>query len=338
VDRAYRQLTFEERRVIFRLVQAKISIGGIADRLGRHRSTIYREIGRNEFREVKLYRGYYPVTAHDSARQRRQRQRKLIRDACLREQVLARLALGWSPEQIAGRLRHADDRRLCHETIYQFVYGPEGRALELHRHLLRARRQRRRRFGRKPLSRKIPVERSITHRPTSIARREQIGHWEGDLLIFRQAHGRANLTSLVERKSRLIRLVRNSDRRSAGVVGAIGEALADLPAEARRSITFDRGSEFLAYDHLASQHGIVTWFCDPHAPWQKGSIENVNGRLRRFLPGEINIAALTPAELNEVETRMNSTPRKCLGFMTPAEAFAVAAGQPAAASHLSHFG
>jgi IS30 family transposase len=290
VDRAYRQLTLEERQAIFRLVQAKVSIREIAEQLGRHRSTIYREIGRNEFREVKLYRGYYPVTAHDSARQRRRRQRKLIRDTCLREQVLAKLALGWSPEQIAGRLRRADDRRLCHETIYQFVYGPEGRTLELHRYLLRARRQRRRRFGRKPRSRKIPAERSIACRPTNIGYREEIGHWEGDLLIFRQAHGRANLTSLVERTSRLIRLVRNRDRRSAGVVGAIGAALADLPAEARRSITFDRGSEFLADDHLASQHGILTWFCDPHAPWQKGSIENANGRLRRFLPGELDIA------------------------------------------------
>jgi IS30 family transposase len=323
--------------MIFRLVQGKVSIRGIADQLGRHRSTIYREIGRNEFRDVRLYRGYYPVTAHDSARRRRQRRRKLIQDACLREHVLAKLALGWSPEQIAGRLRHVEDRRLCHETIYQFVYGPEGQALELHRHLLRARRRRRQRFGRKPRSRKIPADLSIACRPTSIASREEIGHWEGDLLIFRQAHGRANLTSLVERQSRLVRLVRNSDRRSAGVVEAIGAALADFPAEARRSITFDRGSEFLAYDHLASEHGIVTWFCDPHAPWQKGSIENANGRLRRFLPGEIDLAALTPAELHEVETRMNSTPRKCLGFMTPTEAFAIAAGQPPAALRLSHF-
>jgi transposase, IS30 family len=262
----------------------------------------------------------------------------LIRDGRLREQVLAKLALGWSPEQIAGRLRHADDRRLCHETIYQFVHGPEGRALELHRYLLRTRRIRRRRFGRKPRRCKIPAERGIACRPTNIGSREEIGHWEGDLLIFRQSHGRANLTSLVERKSRLIRLVRNTDRRSYGVIGAIGQALAGLPPEARQSITFDRGSEFLAYDHLASEHGIVTWFCDPHAPWQKGSIENANSRLRRFLPGQLDIAALTPAELHEVETRMNSTPRKCLGFMTPAEAFAVAAGQPAAASHLSHFG
>ena len=112
MDRGYRQLTLEERRTIFRLVQAKVSISGIADQLGRHRSTIYREIGRNEFREVKLYRGYYPVTAHDGARRRRQRQRKLIRDHRLREHVLAKLALGWSPEQIAGRLRlPAHERR-----------------------------------------------------------------------------------------------------------------------------------------------------------------------------------------------------------------------------------
>jgi IS30 family transposase len=226
MEGAYRHFTLEERRTLFRLVNAKLPIKEIASQLGRHRSTIYREIARNEFREVKQYRGYYPVTAEDNARRRRRRQRKLVRDAHLRSHVVEKLKLAWSPEQIAGRLKIADeDGRLCHETIYQFVYSPEGRALELHRHLLRARRLRRRRFNRKPRSLKIPPERTIAQRPAEIGERHAIGHWEADLLIFRRAHGQANLTSLLERKSRLVRLVPNHDRRSARVIGAIGEVL-----------------------------------------------------------------------------------------------------------------
>ena len=322
----YRQLTLDERRTIFHLLGAKVPIDRIARELGRHRSTVHREIRRNLFREVKEYRGYYPVTADDHARRRRQRQRKLIRDARLRQHVTEMLARWWSPEQIAGRLKLADaDMRLCHETIYQFVYSPEGRALALHRHLLRARRLRRRRFGRKPRCPKIPLERTIVQRPAGIGQRQEIGHWEADLLIFKRANGKANVTSLVERRSRLVRLVPNGDRRSRGVIGAIGDALISLPPAARRTITFDRGSEFLGYEQLARTHGIDAYFCDPHSPWQKGSVENTNGRLRRYLPGELDLSTTTPAHLNEIEELMNTTPRKCLGFRTPHEVFAAMA-------------
>jgi IS30 family transposase len=108
------------------------------------------------------------------------------------------------------------------------------------------------------------------------------------------------------------------------VIGAIGEVLAELPPAARQTITFDRGSEFLGYQQLAS--GIDSYFCDPHSPWQKGSVENANGRLRRFLPGELDLASITPARLQEIEHQMNDTPRKCLGFRTPHEAFTAALG------------
>jgi IS30 family transposase len=125
MPRSYRQLTPDESRTIYRLLGAKIPIDRIAEDLGRHRSTIHREIRRNLFREVKEYRGYYPITADDRARQRRQRRRKLIRDSQLQQHVTRMLARWWSPEQIAGRLKLAGtEARLCHETIYQFVYRP----------------------------------------------------------------------------------------------------------------------------------------------------------------------------------------------------------------------
>ena len=129
MPRSYRQLTLDDRRTIFRLLDAKVPLEEIARQLGRHRSTIHREITRNLFREVKEYRGYYPLTADDSAKRRRQRRRKLVQDAQLRAHVIEKLELCWSPEQIAGRLKlTGGDDCLCHETIYQFVYSPEGRA------------------------------------------------------------------------------------------------------------------------------------------------------------------------------------------------------------------
>lgn len=323
----YRHFDLDERRKLFRLLGAAMPILAIARELGRHRSTIYREINRNLFRDVRAYRGYFPLTAEDSAKRRRQRRRRLVRDEPLRRHVVDKLACCWSPEQIAGRLRLAGDAaRLSHETIYQFVYSPEGRALELHRHLLRARRRRRPRFARKPRGAKIPSTRTIAQRPTEVGLRQEIGHWEADLLIFSRANGRSNLTTLLERRSRLVRLVPNHDRRSACVIGGIGDTLGTLPRAARRTITFDRGSEFLAYSHLARTHGIEAYFCDPHAPWQKGGVENTNGRLRRHLPGETDLARITPTDLREIELRMNTTPRKCLGFRTPLEAFTAAAG------------
>ena len=216
------QLDLEERRTLFRLLNAKLPIKEIAGQLGRHRSTIYREIARNEFREVKQYRGYYPVTAEDSARRRRRRQRKLVRHD-LRTHVVEKLKLWWSPEQIAGRLKRTGDeaasatRRSTSSSTARKDVPSSCTAI------CPARRLRRQRFGRKPRGLAIPLERTIAQRPAEIGERQALGHWEADLLIFRRVHGQANLTSLVERKSRFVRLIPNPDRRSA-LIGAIGEA------------------------------------------------------------------------------------------------------------------
>jgi IS30 family transposase len=240
--------------------------------------------------------------------------------------VIDRLEHCWSPEQIAGRLRLFETgARVCHETIYQFIYGTEGRELALHRHLWRARRQRHPRFGRRPRRSTIPLEQTIAHRPVEVAHRRDFGHWECDLLVFQQVHGRANVTCMVERKSRVTRLLHNPDRRSASVIDEIGKVVGVLPAALRQTITFDRGSEFRAYRQLTQKHGLHAYFCDPHSPWQKGSVENANGRLRRFLPSMLDPSTLTPAKLHEVELLMNTTPRKCLGYRTPHETFEPAA-------------
>jgi IS30 family transposase len=162
---------------------------------------------------------------------------------------------------------------------------------------------------------------SIRHRPHEVAEREIFGAWECDLIQFRQEFGGTNLTSLVERVSRFTVLMKNADRRSRPVMDGLIASLSPLPAFARQSITFDRGLEFLAWPYLQAGLGIATWFCDPQSPWQKGTVENTNGRVRRWLPREIDPKMLTTRGTNAICQQLNSTPRKCLGYRTPAEVF-----------------
>lgn len=139
--------------------------------------------------------------------------------------------------------------------------------------------------------------------------------------MFRKEHGKANVTSLVERVSRFTVLLRNPDRRSLPIMEGVIGAFQSLPRQARDSFTFDRGTEFSAWDRLDKGLGARTWFCDPRSPWQKGAIENANRRLRRHLPPETNMITVGQAALSRIASRMNATPRKCLGFKTPAEVF-----------------
>ena len=322
--RTYRQIDVDERRTLFRLIEARTPVGEIAERLGRHPSTVYRELGRNRFRDGdRGFCGYFPLNAQDLARRRRQRRRKLAADEGLRAHVTERLKAGWSPQQIAGRLKQEADAgaSVCHETIYRHVYGVEGREDGLFRHLPKARRRRGSRYGRRPRSTPIPRERWIENRPAEVESRESFGHWEADLLIFRKEHGKANVTSLMERTSRFTFLLPNEDKRSAAVLAGIAEALRGLPEEARRTITFDRGSEFAGYAALDRDLAVEAYFCDPHSPWQKGGVENANGRVRRFLPRHCEPGALARVRLRRLADRLNDTPRRCLGYRTPREAF-----------------
>jgi len=258
-------LGLDERRSLFRLKEARVPVAEIASRLGRHRSTIYRELARNRYRDRENagdrrcdISGYYPVTAQDQALARRRRLAKLARHKDLLAHVVDRLRAGWSPQQIAGRLRldgasGADGKavgRLCHETIYRHVYGPEGRTEQLYLCLPRARRRRAARHGRKPRGRRIPLTRGIACRPAEVAARASFGHWEGDLLIFARNGGNANVTTLLERRSRFLVLLPNPDRRPAGVAQRIQAALGGLDTSLRRTVTFDRGFEFMGYPAL----------------------------------------------------------------------------------------
>jgi len=325
MTRTFTNLSLDERRVLAQMLQAKATKTEIARTLGRDRSTIHREIKRNWWHDedVPQADGYWHMTAQMLADNRRRTYRKLIRHPDLRDAVIDRLKEGWSPEQIAGRLKIEPDspHRLCHETIYQYVYSEDGQSQELARYLPDRRRKRKPRHARKPRSLVFPERMAIQNRPEEVNDRSQFGNWEGDLMIFRREHGSANVATLVERKSRYTILFRNNDRRSKPIMGRLIDELSPLPQAARRSITFDRGFEFVSWRELTAGMGTKAWFCDPQAPWQKGTVENTNKRVRRYLPRNTVLLSLPNRYMKSICERLNATPRKCLGFRTPAEVF-----------------
>ena len=320
----YSQIGLDERRKIARWRLAGLSIDAIAEKLGRHRSTIFREVRRNIFvdKEVPDLSGYYCVTAHQMACDRRLKLRKLARFSHVRQSVIERIVHGWSPQQIAGRMRlEHHPISVSHETIYKFAYSADGQAIKLWRHLPERRARRRPRHARRKHGQRFSSDLNILRRPDTVADRKQFGHWECDLIQFRKKFGKANVTSLVERVSRFAVFLRNNDRQSRPVMDGLIQALKALPHLARRSITFDRGTEFTDWPYLQASIGTQTWLCDPQSPWQKGTVENTNGRVRKWLSREVDPLSVTDADLIEICNRLNATPRKCLGYRTPAEVF-----------------
>ena len=302
-QRTYVHIDLDERRLIDRMNQRGRSVDEIAATTGRHRSTIYRELKRNTFVDDEWpdLNGYYAATANGIAQDRRQRLWKLVRDAELRGAVVERLQAGWSPEQIAGRLRYErSSNRVCHETIYRYAYGTDGQELKLYRHLPEHRRRRQPRTMRGRRGPQMPDRLALRFRPDAVKDRREFGHWEDDLVMFRKEHGKANLTTLVERTTRFTVILRNNDRRSKPIMGQVVDGLATLPCEARRSFTFDRGTEFSAWREPKNGLGADVWFCDPHSPWQRGTNENTNRRLRRYLPRSTDPLSIGRDELASV--------------------------------------
>jgi IS30 family transposase len=240
----------------------------------------------------------------------------------LRDAVLDQLRAGWSPEQIAGRLQRDGPARLSHESIYRFVHAQIRRHHDFtwRQDLPRARSRRgwRPRGGGSPalhMRHRVP----LAERSDEAMGRLIPGHWEADLMAFSR-YGQ-NLLMLHDRMSRVLIGSPLPSKRAEPVVDALAAALEPLPPACRKTVTFDNGTEFARHYELAAI-GIQTYFCDPHAPWQKGGIENAIGRMRRFLPRKTDLATLDNATLFGMISAYNNTPRKCLGFQTPAEAFA----------------
>jgi IS30 family transposase len=224
--------------------------------------------------------------------------------------------MGWSSEQIAGRLRRqAAQHEISHESIYRWIYGPIGRRERLHRYLARAkaRRGRRPRAGRREPA--IPNRTPIHWRPAKASCRTEFGHWEADLMHFRRQ--RDALLTLQERKTRITLGGRLASKRAEPTMDQIVAKLAALPKRARRSATFDNGGEWARHEYLRAELGMRTYFCDPHSPWQRGGIENANGVLRRDVPRHATLSGYCDHDLDALLWAFNTTPRKCLAFETP---------------------
>ena len=288
----------------------------IAAKLDRSPSTISRELNRNSSRQD----GYRPGYADDQAWSRRWRGSKLDRDPDLRHTVYACLQGGWSPEQVAGRLALEAGRTIVsHETIYRFIQAQIDRRKDYTwRNLLPRRKAKRGRRGRKGGSSTsfIRHRRHISQRPVEADDRATPGHWEADLMLF--GNQGQSLLTLQERYSRLLLTRPLTTKDSQGVADAITQLLAPFPPQWRRSVAFDNGTEFARHYQLHDL-GTQTFFCDPRSPWQKGGVENANGRLRPFLPRKTDLSQLPPDYIPRVTQAYNHTPRKCLGYLTPVE-------------------
>jgi IS30 family transposase len=319
LERKYKHLCLEERCSIARLHEDGQSIRQIAAVMDRSASTIAREIKRNSSRQ----QGYKPGYAHEQARARRWTGSRLERDEALRVIVLDKLTLGWSPEQVSGYLRRcAKPIHISHESIYRFIYAQITRTKDYRwRHYLprsKSKRGWRGHRGGSPVK-TIQHRVSIHQRPSNIANRKILGHWEADLMLF--ANYSQAILAIHERASRLLVLYRQPNRAAGPVTDHLIGMLGSLPKPLRKSITFDNGTEFAFHYRLADTLGMKTFFCDPHAPWQKGGIENAIGRMGKILPRKTDLATISTDKLYTLVRNYNHTPRKCLDFRSPAEVF-----------------
>ncbi|MGH6610673.1 MAG: IS30 family transposase, partial [Burkholderiaceae bacterium] len=299
------------------------SIRSIAARLGRAPSTVSREIRRNGGQA-----DYRAAEADNAAgvRALRPKRCKLAEDRALARIVADKLRLLWSPEQIAGWLKHTYPRdkshRVSHETIYRSLFIQARGALkkELLQHLRRTRGMRRSRHHtqKTDVHGQIVGAVSISERPACAKDRAVPGHWEGDLMFG--AHN-SQIATLVERQTRYVMLAKVAGKDTQTVVDALIKNTRKLPQELYKSLTWDRGKEMAGHKRFTLATDVQVYFCDPRSPWQRGSNENTNGLLRQYLPKGIDISSYSQAKLNAVARQLNERPRKTLGYRTPAELF-----------------
>ena len=314
------RLSFAEREEIFAGVCRGHSDSVIARRLGRHRSTIGREIRRCGGRPR-----YRPLGAERLAGELARRPKATKLAGCPRLLAVVEDGLGrcWSPQQIAARLVREypgeEVMRISHETIYRSLYV-QSRG-ELRRQLtaqLRTGRSTRRSRSRVELRGRIPEMVPIAERPPEVDERRVPGHWEGDLLLG--AAGKSAIATLVERHTRYVLLARlGSDRKTATVTTALEQRIKTLPAHLVKSLTWDQGRELAAHKRFTEHTGVQVYFCDPHSPWQRGSNENTNGLLRQYLPRTADLAEFEQSQLDQIAAELNGRPRMTLNWDTPAE-------------------
>ena len=330
----YSQLSSEERNMIQRGVNERLSKRAIARLLNRAPSTVTREINRlmvsgqphSSRSPCPQWARYDAARAAQASRARRRRgPRKLAEGTPLRAAVMEQLHDGWSPQQIAGRVHSMSPdqpaERLCHETIYAAIYAtPKG---ELRKSLIsqlrRAHKQRLPRTRGQDRRGQLPDMVSIHDRPEEVTDRLVPGHWEGDLI--KGAGNRSAVGTLVERTSRYVILVKMDGTDAQAALDGFTRAFKAVPFELRKTLTYDQGKEMARHVELTKRLEIRVFFADPHSPWQRPTNENTNGLIREYLPKGIDLSQFTQEQLDEIAWSLNNRPRKVLGFLKPEEMF-----------------
>lgn len=321
---SYTHIIENERYVISHLKLAKLSLREIARRLGRHHTSISREINRNCPDNTDDIVYWYSATQrvaterlHKARSYRRQNHRPLV------EYVEDKLRLDWPPEAIAARIHidyPNDERmRISHETIYRWIYLDASQGGDLHSHL-RRRHPRRRKQKRYASGRRfIPGRVAIDQRPPIVETRERFGDWEGDTL--EGAKGKGALATHVERRSRYLIAAKLVDKKAATMNAQSISSFLKLPISRRKTLTVDNGKEFSQFKELEQKTRLKVYFADPYAAWQRGTNENTNGLLRFYFPKGTDFHAVPEEELEQIIGKVNHRPRKCLNYQTPHDVF-----------------
>ncbi len=311
----YKQLTAADRGAIEVLLQQKYTTPQIAKAIGYHKSTVSRELKR-----YSTPNGYFAWSAqlrHDKCRRKCKPKRKL-QSSKLQKYIVARLQLGWSPEQIAGRLKYKCGYTvICHETIYSWLYQDEWAYTQegLYQYLRYGRDKRKPHNGRSVHRSKIPNRVSIHQRPEVVSYQVEYGHWETDSVVYPYKLAINTLNELTSGRVKFTKLQAKTAQLTA-------QAVSDqLKNEIVLSVTMDNSSEFTDHQQIIISTGTQTYFADPYSSWQRGANENCNMLLRGYLPKRHDISNLTQQELDEIAEELNNRPRKRLGFLTPNEVY-----------------
>lgn len=321
----YKQISDEERVKISAWLELGLCQSEIALRLGKHRSSISRELTRNTFRydgSVKTWKAKHQI--RERRKQKSLLQRKLVKDSRLRAGVVRLLKKYYSPEQICGRLKkirgNSDpDFCLCPETIYRFVYEQRP---ELRTYLRQQKGKYRRRYRslqRIEERKKLLNNRRIDKRPAIVETRQRIGDWEGDTVVGKNRSG--YIVTMVDRKTGYLVAKTTRTKEANKVRKAIEESFEDIPSRYKQTTTFDNGTEFMEYEQLEQATGLDVYFAYPYHSWERGTNENTNGLLRQFFPKTRDFSNITQTELDHAVSLLNNRPRKRLNFRSPAELF-----------------
>lgn len=323
----FKHFTIEEREKIQELLWQKASVRDIAKVLGRHHSSVAREIKKN----IPLKRIYLPRVANERALEKRKcRGRKLrLKSGFIRRYVISKLKDDFSPEQIAGRLHEEyPNESISPEAIYQYIYSQVYRAgtgsmkpgyHDLRQYLKRGHKFRRKKGMRRGQRVARPHGPSIDLRPKEIEERKTIGHWETDSMVSRKST--VDLNTIVERKTGLVFITKIENSTAETTKIAIQKRLGVLPEDLRQTITSDNGHENFMYDSVQTELGILWFFAHPYHSWERGTNENTNGLIRWYFPKGTDFATISDEAIKAVETALNNRPRKRLGWKTPLEAF-----------------